>query len=157
MNLGSLGFVGQACACPLDLSGPLQYTALQFGFNGTCNPPASSTAIGTPPPMPWIAMIAVGLGTWTGTGAGTPFPGPEIVWANESFQFYSGNCSPPPSIDVDYGVMTEGGFSVLPNIDRPGLTDRMLDIASNYSATSGISPPFVGTAERTQHIIQMSF
>ncbi|MEQ8763804.1 MAG: hypothetical protein RL885_07750 [Planctomycetota bacterium] len=157
MNLGSLGLVGQACACPLNLGGPFQYTALQFGFNGTCNPPASSTAIGTPPPFPWIAMIAIGLGTWTGTGPGTPFPGPELVWANESFQFYSGNCSPPPSIDVDYGVMTEAGFPVSPNIERPWLTGRMLDIGSNYSRTTGIAPPFVGAVNRTLHMIQMCF
>ncbi len=157
MNLGSLGLIGQACACPFNLAGPFQYSALQFGFNGTCNPPANITAIGTPLPMPWISMIAIGLGTWTGTGAGTPFPGPEQVWANESFEFYSGNCFPPPSIDVDYGVMTRGGFNVLPNVNRPWLTARMLDIASNYSATSGITPPFVGTVSPTKHIIQMSF
>jgi hypothetical protein len=97
------------------------------------------------------------MGFWAGGAAPTPYPGPEVLWVNEGFFRHFDGCSGQTSIDVDYGVMTDRGFQVIPDNFRPWQTPRMLDLASNYSKTQGINPPFVGKVLPTKHLIYVNF
>ena len=102
-------------------------------------------------------MITTSLGTWTGSGPGTAYPGNENLWACEAFFFYTDGCSGVTRVEMHYGSMTDQGFSVLADIQRPWLTQSMVDMASNWDSTSGTTPPYVGMALRSQHVIHANF
>jgi hypothetical protein len=151
---GGLGINLQGCACPLSLS-PAQYATQPFSANGSCG--GSLSSILTPTPYPWKHMITTSLGTWTGVGSGTPYPGNENLWANEGFFFVTDGCTGIWRIECLYGVMTDQGFPVTPDTARPWLTMRMIDLASNWDSSGGITPPFVGETMRMSHTIHANF
>ncbi|MEQ8766065.1 MAG: hypothetical protein RL885_19260 [Planctomycetota bacterium] len=150
-----LGIIGQACACPLSTTLPLQYAAQPFTGQTACG--SSGVTIQTPTPFPWLHLITASIGNWTGGGPGTPYPGPEAAWVNEGFFFNNDGCTGIPFIEVMYGAMTGGGFPVIPDNLRPWQTSRMLDLASNYSRSTGITPPFVGRVNQTSRLIYVNF
>ncbi|MEQ8768402.1 MAG: hypothetical protein RL885_31145 [Planctomycetota bacterium] len=154
--------IGQACACPLDRT--RNGVTAQFNQgDGSCPDAAGQNsnyaAINTFIPgllFPWLFTVTHHVGAWGG-GAGSPYPGPEAVYVNEGFYRFYDSCSARLSIDVSYGAMTERGFQVKPDPQRPWqATDRFLDIASNYSRTQGINPPFTGQVFPTQHLIYVN-
>ncbi len=151
----NLGLIAQACACPFNLAGPLQYSAQPFTGTSICG--TGTASIWTPFPLPWLHLITTSLGFWTGGGPGTPYPGPEAAFVNEGFFFTTDGCFGIPFIQVYYGAMTDQGFPVTPDAARPWQTPRMLDLASNYSRSMGITPPFVGTVRPTARLIYVNF
>ncbi len=151
----NLSLIAQACACPLNFSLPLQYAAQPLSLGGACG--TTSSSIWTPNPFPWVHMITTSLGTWTGSGVGTPYPGPEAAWVNEGFFFTFDGCTGIPYVEVYYGAMTDQGFPVTPDPQRPWQTTRFLDLASNYAKSTGINPPWVGTVRGTARLIYMNF
>lgn len=151
---GGLGLNLQGCACPLSLS-PAQYSTQPFSAVGSCG--GTFSAINTPPPHFWKRMITTSLGTWTGAGPGTPYPGNENLWANEGFFFVTDVCTGITRVESHYGVMTDQGFPVSPDIQRPWLTMRMIDLASNFDSSYGFFPPFVGNVMTTSHTIHANF
>ncbi|MEQ8766063.1 MAG: hypothetical protein RL885_19250 [Planctomycetota bacterium] len=152
---GQLSQIIQACACPINLGGPLQYTLQTLSLGTTCG--TTSAAFWTPNPLPWIYTVTTSLGTWTGTGANTPYPGPEAAWVTEGFHFTVDGCTSIPFIEVYYGAMTDVGFPVTPDLIRSWQTGRKLDIGSNYSRSSGINPPFVGLVRSTRRVACLDF
>jgi hypothetical protein len=151
---GNLGLNLQGCACPLS-SSPAQYATQPFGAAGSCG--GAFNAILTPNPYPWKRMITASLGTWAGSGPGTPYPGDENLWANEGFFFFTDGCTSNTRIEGFYGVTTSKGFTVVPDAQRPWLTDRMLDLASNFDSSNGMAPPYVGNVMQTSHTIHANF
>ncbi|MEQ8765867.1 MAG: hypothetical protein RL885_18250 [Planctomycetota bacterium] len=148
--------LGQACASPFSTSGPPQYYAQQLKANGlSCG--SGFNSILTSLPLVWPHTVTVSLGHWTGSGPGTPYPGDEDLWVCEGFYLYQDGCSSKASIDFDYGVQTADGFSVIAEPLRPWQTPFMLDLASNFSKTSGFLPPFTGFASPAHHIIAVNF
>jgi hypothetical protein len=151
---GSLGLNLQGCACPLSLTPP-QYSTQPFSAIGTCG--GSFASILIPAPHSWWHMITTSLGTWTGVGSGTPYPGNENLWANEGFFFFTDGCTSTTRIESQYGVMTDSGFQVVPDTQRPWLTMRMIDLASNFDSSFGMVPPYVGHVMTTSHTIHANF
>ncbi len=151
---GNLGMNLQGCACPLSLSPP-QYATQPFTAAGSCG--SAHSSILTPPPYFWKHMITTSLGTWTGVGPGTPYPGNENLWANEGFFFLTDGCTSNTRVESHYGVMTDLGFTVTPDIQRPWLTKKMIDLASNFDSSNGLVPPFVGHVMTTNHTIHANF
>lgn len=151
---GNLGLNLQGCACPLSWT-PAQYSTQPFAASGSCS--GAFSAILTPNPYPWKRMITTSLGTWTGSGPGTPYPGDEALWAEEGFFFFTDGCTSNTRIESFYGVMTDKGFTVLPDAQRPWLSDKMIDLASNFDSSNGLFPPFVGNVMATSHTIHANF
>jgi len=154
LTAGNLGINLQGCACPMSLT-PAQYATQPFSAVGACG--GNFSALLTPPPHWWKRMITASLGTWTGSGAGTPYPGDENLWANEGFFFFTDGCTGLTRVESHYGVTTDQGFTVIPDSQRPWLTMKMIDLASNFDSSNGFSPPFVGNVMTTSHTIHANF
>jgi len=90
--------------------------AQPFRADGRCN--SIFLSAWSPGPFWWHRMITVSLGTWTGSEPGTPYPGDENLWANEVLFFYTDGCPPSQRIEMHYGVMTDQGFTVMPDNSR---------------------------------------
>ncbi len=152
----TLGYLGSACACPLSFAPPNIYSAQPFSGSSTCGSSFASLFPG--PPLLWIHTISQSLGRWTGTGPGTPYPGNEKVWSNEGFYTYTEGCTGDFHVDMSYGVLTAEGFPVVPDPARPWQsTQNFIDVASNFSKTTGIVPPFNGLLLDTNHLIYANF
>jgi hypothetical protein len=154
LTSGNLWTFQQGCACPLNPA-PLQYSAQPFWANSSCG--SGFLSLWTPAPHWWRRMITISLGTWTGSGPGTPYPGDENLWANEVVFSYTDGCSSTTRIELHYGVMTDQGFAVVPDTQRPYQTMRMIDLASNFTAAGGLVPPYVGSVVRTTHVVHANF
>ncbi|MEQ8767891.1 MAG: hypothetical protein RL885_28565 [Planctomycetota bacterium] len=156
---GKLETLIQGCLCAPSLI-PTQYAAQKLNVQGTCPNPAGGVtqldSIATPAPLPWQHMITISLGEWTGAGAGTSYPGPEKLWMNEVFDFHRDACANRTFLDVSLGVSTDAGFQIVADEFRPWLTQRQIDLASNYSRAQGIQGPFVGLTLPTRHIVTLS-
>ncbi|MEQ8768096.1 MAG: hypothetical protein RL885_29605 [Planctomycetota bacterium] len=152
----NLGYIGSACACPLSLTPPNIYSAQPFSGGSTCG--SSFGSILTTLPLQWIHTISQSLGRWTGSGPGTPYPGNKKIWSNEAFYAYTEGCTSDLHVDMSYGVLTAEGFPVTPDLNRPWQsTSNTIDIASNFSKTTGIVPPFNGAVFETNHLIYANF
>ncbi len=151
--------LGQDCVCSDNTSQPLQYSYLYFTALGQCG--MSFNSIDTSNAYPWKHLVTASLGTWTGTGAGTPYPGPEAAWVTEgAFKSKTGPCGRLTVMRGEgaYGALTEGGFPVFPDADRPGQTDRMLDLATNFSKIFSIlGGPYNGSVNKTNRLIYANF
>ncbi|MEQ8766064.1 MAG: hypothetical protein RL885_19255 [Planctomycetota bacterium] len=154
--------LGQDCACPKSTSLPLQYTYQSFAALSACGTvfvsfkPAGS--------LPWNHLVTASIGTWTGTGPGTPYPGPEAVWATEGPFKTKTSCSARRGTlslilaEGAYGALTQGGFPVTPDADRPWQSDRMLDLATNFSGLlSALKGPYNGSIQGTTRLIYANF
>ncbi len=153
-----LGLIGQACACPLDLTRN-GASAQVFSGGGTCPDStgrtssfASLNTFTAPLLFPWFHMITHNIGTWSG-GPGGQYPGPEEAFVNEGwFRVYDA-CAEAVAIELSYGSLTQNGYTVNPDSQRPWQsTNRFLDMASNFSKTQGIKPPFTGEVRDTRHL-----
>ncbi len=152
----TLGYIGSACACPLGFAPPNIYSAQPFSGTSTCGSSFNSLFPGSP--LLWIHTISQSFGRWTGSGPGTPYPGNEKVWSNEGFYAYTEGCTSDLHVDMQYGVLTAEGFTVVPDASRPWQsTQNFIDLASNFSKTSGIVPPFNGVLFETNHLIYANF
>lgn len=154
LTVGNLWTIQQGCACPLSPT-PQQYALQPFWANGACG--SSFTSMWTPSPHYWHRMVTISLGTWTGSGPGTPYPGNENLWANEVVFFFTDGCSGVTRVEFNYGVTTAQGFTVMADTQRPWLTQRMLDLASNWNSSGGIVPPYVGSVIRATHVTHANF
>ncbi len=162
LQQGLVNNIGQACACPLDRTKNGVTAQFQHGV-GSCQDATGQVsnyeALNTFLPgllFPWLYTIQHHVGFWASPAA-SPYPGPEVVFVNEGFYRYYDSCSSKLSIDVSYGSLTERGFQVNPDPARPWQSsDRFLDIASNYSKTQGINPPFTGEVFPTKHLIYVN-
>ncbi len=151
---GSLGLNLQGCACPLSPT-PTQNATQPFTATGSCG--GAFNAMLTPNPHWWKRMITTSLGMWTGSGPGTPYPGDENLRVNEGFFFYTDGCTSNTRIESFYGVTTSDGFTVVPDAQRPWLTEKMIDLAGNFDSSNGLNPPYVGNVMTTSHTIHANF
>jgi hypothetical protein len=151
------------CACPFSPT-PIQHSANKLVGTGSCPPPytpgsfASLNLISAG--LPWIDMITTSIGSWTGSGA---YPGPESAFVNEGLFSYHDACSlaaglPGDYFDIFYGGSTTGGYPVISLDPTIALSDKFIDIASNFSLIAGTPPvpPFYGSVGKTDHLIYVN-
>lgn len=160
---GQALLLGTLCPCPFAPT-PAQFSAATFQGAGTCldstGTPSSFVALRLQVPFgwPWVFLHAVSVGRWTSDDG---YPGDERVIANQGFFLVRDGCAaaagqPSLSVDVMYGASTVQGYDPIPIVGPP-LTDRFIDLASNYSKTQGIKPPFIGSVLPTKHLISGHF
>ena len=148
---GALSPIGSACFCPLTFF-PDQTTASHFSGSSSCG--SSFFDISFWPLTPWFYFLTTGIGSWTTSAS---YPGPEEAYASEGLFLYNDlTCtgSIDSYVDVMYGSMTRGGFTVVPD---PAIlvTDQFVDLASNYSLLLPSTPvfPLMGEVKPTSHLI----
>jgi hypothetical protein len=139
--------LGFACACPLSLANP-QHSANLFQGAGSCPDalglPSSFSAVNVPG-QPWVFEIKTSIGQWMNPFG--PFPGDEMAWVDEGLFQYHNSCAPAPSPDslnTFFGASTRRGYPVLP-IDPTPITDKMIDMASNFHLPTGTAPVLPAT------------
>lgn len=141
--------LGFACACPLSLANPM-HSANVFQGAGSCPDaaglPSSFQALNVAG-QPWVFEIKTSIGQWMNPAG--PFPGDEIAWVDEGLFQYHDACATaaapsPDSLDTFYGASTRRGYPVLP-IDPTPITDKFIDMASNFYLPAGTAPVLPAT------------
>ncbi len=160
ISVGTLSPIIQACVCQLNLA-LTQVTAQNLLGRGVCTDatgaPSGFVSIDTfSLGLPWLHLMTTAIGCWT---TALTYPGKECAFVTEGVDFYHDSCaaialSPNNFVHVNYGAQTTDGWTVLPD-PVVLLTQKFVDIASNYSATlpGPIVPPFVGSVLPTIHLI----
>jgi hypothetical protein len=146
------------CACPISLASTM-HSANVFQGTGSCPDSSgvpSSFAAQNLPGQPWIFEIKTSIGNWLNPAG--PFPGDEVVYVDEGLFTYHDSCataaSSPNSLNTFYGASTRRGFPVLP-IDPQPLTDKFIDMASNFHLPAGGAPvlPAINLVLPTRYLI----
>ena len=143
------------CLCPLSLV-PVQNSGVLVNGSGSCGGAFSS--INAWPFVPWFHFVTTSIGTWTSSAS---YPGPERVSVGEGLFNYKDVCDPTgvtlSSLDVLYGSVTEGGYTVSPNPLFP-TSQTFIDLASNYRAVlpGSVPLPLVGFVSPTHHIVYVN-
>ncbi|QDU65436.1 hypothetical protein [Engelhardtia mirabilis] len=149
--------LGFGCLCPLML-GVATNTASTFSGAGACG--GGFQSLNFWPVAPWLDFTTTSIGRWT---TGATYPGPEQVHVGEGLFLYREPCDPTGivtnSIDVFYGGITEGGYPVFGGSPIFAFTNRLIDLASNYSSNlpGPVALPMVGTVKPTEHLIYVNF
>ena len=145
------------CLCPL-ATAPPQQTGVRVDGSGMCG--GGFGTLNLWPVAPWYDLVVTSIGRWSN---GSSYPGPEHASVAEGLFGYNDPC-PTTGIsevtyDIFYGGFTQFGSSVIPTSPIfPPLTNRFLDIASNYSLLTAlpISFPLYGSVKPTDHLIYVN-
>jgi hypothetical protein len=145
------------CLCPLG-SAPNQQTGVRVNGSGMCGGGFGSLNLW--PVAPWYELVVTSIGRWTNASS---YPGPEHASVAEGLFGYNDPC-PTTGIsevtyDIFYGGFTQFGSSVVSTSPIfPPLSQRFLDLASNYSllTTLPISFPLFGSVRPTDHLIYLN-
>jgi len=141
------------CLNPLSLAPPMQSGNL-FNASGLCG--GGFQSLNLWPLTPWYELTTTSIGRWMNASS---YPGPEHASVAEGLLVYSDPCldptvPPQQSFDIVYGSLTVGGYFI-PSTPLAILTDRLFDLASNYSTPVGgpIPMPLFGRVDVTDHAI----
>ena len=145
------------CLCPLGIAPP-QQTGVKVNGSGMCG--GGFGSLNFWPTAPWYDLVVTSIGRWSN---GTSYPGPEHASVAEGIFGYNDVC-PTTGVsavtyDIFYGGFTQFGSSVIPTSPIfPPLSQRFLDVASNYSLPAGlpIAFPLFGTVGPTDHLIYLN-
>jgi hypothetical protein len=161
---GSLIPLGSACLCPFALLPP-QLTASVLSGTGACidptGVPGSFATLNAFPTTPWFHMMSHSIGAWT---TGASYPGPERIWADEGLFLYHDPCPTVPGTvedwsEIHYGATTQGGYPVFSVDPTQVLSQRFVDLASNFTHLIGsgtITPPVLGSKKSSRHLIYVN-
>lgn len=154
---GGLAQIGFGCLCPLSLTTAMNTASTLFGA-GACG--GSFASLNLWPIAPWFDFNTTSIGSWT---TAATYPGPERAHVAEGLFLYRDACSATgaiqQSLDVFYGSVTEGGYPVIGTSPVGLFTDRLVDLASNYSAAlpGPVTFPLVGEVKGTDHLIYVNY
>lgn len=143
------------CLCPLSFQPP-QQSGNRISASAVCG--GSFTSLNLFPVAPWFELITTSIGRWANASS---YPGPEHASVAEGLLLYRDVCDTSgtavQSFDIFYGALTQGGYFVPPT-PTAVLTDRFLDLASNYSLPVGlpIAFPLFGKVSLTDHLIYVN-
>ena len=154
---GSFTPLGSGCLCPLSFASP-QQTAVKVDGSGMCG--GGFSTVNFFPVVPWYDLIITSIGRWSSP---VSYPGPEHASVAEGLFQYRNVCSTTgvveQSFDIFYGGYTIAGYPVIPTSPIfPPLSNRFLDIATNYSLLAGtpIAYPLYGAVAPTDHLIYVN-
>ena len=149
--------IAMGCICPLNI-GPILNSAVRLSGVGACG--GSFTSLNFWPLLPWFEMITTSIGRWTTPAS---YPGPEEAHVAEGLFSYKDTCNAigivQTSVDVFYGGITEAGFPATSFTPGVAITQRFVDLASNYSSPlpGFVAPPYFGSVFKTNHLIYVNF
>jgi hypothetical protein len=145
------------CLCPLALVPPLQ-SGNHLSGTGMCG--GAFKSLNLWPLTPWFELTTTSIGRWSNA---LSYPGTEHASVAEGLFVYADPCPnptvpPTSSFDIFYGSLTQGGYLVAPS-PIGLLTNRFLDLASNYSVpvVSPVVLPLFGRVGPTDHLIYVNF
>ncbi len=167
LSTGTQQRIGFGCLCPTASAGFRQSANFMTG-KGSCpdtNGIPSSFASQNVPSTSWVHEIKWSLGCWSPAVGSTLYPGPECAFADEGVFIYHDSCAVNTAgttgvdfIEFFYGGSTTFGWT--PTSLNPAvlLSDRFIDMASNYSALlAGPYPlPAVGNVMNTNHVFYVN-
>jgi len=143
------------CLCPLAFQPP-QQAGNHIDASGVCG--GAFKSLNLWPIVPWFELTTTSIGRWSN---GSSYPGPEHASVAEGLLLYTDVCDPTgatvQSFDIFYGALTQGGYTIPPT-PIAVLTDRFLDLASNYSLPTSLPVvlPLFGKVAPTDHLIYVN-
>lgn len=143
------------CLCPLGFQPP-QQAGNHLEATGICG--GAFKSLNLWPLVPWFELTTTSIGRWSN---GSSYPGPEHASVAEGLVLYDDACDPTgitlQTFDIFYGALTQGGYAIPPTPVMV-LTDRFLDLASNYSLPTSLPVvlPLFGKVAPTDHLIYVN-
>ncbi len=160
--------IGFGCLCPL-AGNTFRTTANILNGKDSCpdtitGAVSSFTSINVPNTS-WIHDMKWSLGCWAPSSGSQTYPGNECAFVDEGVFVYHSSCTPVSGgftgvdfVEIFYGGSTTFGW--MPASLDPGITlsDRFIDMASNYSAPLlGPYPsPVAGNVLPTTHLFYVN-
>lgn len=155
-------WLGDVCLSGFGVANPPRGSAVVFRGAGTCT---DSAGVPTwwlslrllhviPVGVPWTFLQGTSIGFWTSDAS---YPGDERAVVSEGLFLFHDSCAsaagePSLSLDFFYGAATVAGY-LAQSLTGEVITQRFLDLASNYSQIGIPFPPLVGHVMPTKHLI----